>query len=75
VRSAFNLCTNVCDCNLFGDFDNNGKVDLRDVASFMQCLTGSGGGPVPNGCACADYDGNDEAYLEDLQPLIDAMTP
>jgi len=75
VRSAFNICPNVCDCNLFGDFDNNGRVDLRDVATFMQCLTGSGGGPVAAGCACADYDGNDEAYLEDLPPLINAMTP
>jgi len=59
-------CPNVCECVLFGDFDATAAVDLLDFASFQLCFSGAGGGPLAAGCACADYDGDDDADLADF---------
>ena len=49
-----------------GNCDKDGDVDLFDFASFQECLTGPGGGPIGAECACADLDDDDDADLIDF---------
>jgi len=51
---------------LAGDFDGDGHIDLRDMASLQVCFTGSGGGPLGTGCDVFDLDGDEDVDAEDF---------
>lgn len=62
----------VCACDALGDFDNDGAVDLRDMAEFANCFTGLEGGPIDKVCACGDANGDASVDLLDyrvIEPL------
>ncbi len=42
-------------CDLPGDFDHDGDVDLSDFGYFQHCFSGPGN-PFPDGCRSADFD-------------------
>jgi hypothetical protein len=67
-------CPNVCTCASFGDFDDNGAVDLSDLSRFLNCFNGVDGGPVGPECACADYDGDDRVTLADFTAFFGVFT-
>lgn len=52
-----------------GDVNGDEIVDLRDIADFINCFTGAGGGPVPGECAAADFNDNDDVALDDFDVL------
>jgi len=54
-----------CEGSLPGDCDGDGDVDLDDLGTFAQCITGPG---TPHGpdCACADIDGDEDGDLADF---------
>lgn len=59
-------------CDLPGDFDNDGDIDLRDLQAFQQCFE-----PfveLSDGCHCANVDDSDsEINLDDwllLAPML-----
>ncbi len=54
-----------------GDCNQDGHVDLIDVAFFQNCFTGPGG---PNRCACTDLDADDDTDLDDAKIFIEAIT-
>ena len=66
ARNARANCLNVCDCAVFGNFDAEPSIDLRDAAQFFNCFSGETSVPVPTACACADYDGDGDAGLGDF---------
>ncbi len=51
--------------SLLGDCDADIDVDSADTTSFVDCLDGPDGG-VPNGCKCADFDGDGDIDLIDF---------
>lgn len=56
-----------------GDVDQNGVVDGRDIAGFVNLLTsGSGGPPDPDFCA-ADLDGDNDVTPADVDPFVQAL--
>lgn len=62
-----------------GDLDNNGVVDLGDVAAFIACTGGPSLPALPT-CApglaqLADLDDDDDVDLRDYATLILSMTP
>jgi hypothetical protein len=59
------LCPGAGDCN------HDGHSDLRDLAAFQNCFTGSGG---PNRCACTDLDADGDTDLDDWKIFKRAMT-
>jgi len=44
----------------------DGVVNLFDYDTFQTCLTGPGGGPLPAGCNCYDFDADGVVTLEDF---------
>ena len=68
-------CLNVCDCEIFGNFDADTAINLRDVSAFQNCFSGIGSAPVPAACACADYDGDGDADLDDFAVFADLLVP
>lgn len=76
---ATQQCGELCDCVTFGDLDENGKIDLVDVAEFQNCFSGSGGFVIGDACACADADGDGRVDSQDyaaLRVLLDqGITP
>ncbi len=72
--------TNVTLHEADGDFDQDGDVDWRDFAFFVDCLAGVGGPPNPEEtCALKceitfDFDGDDDVDLEDGAPFQMAFT-
>jgi len=42
-------------CDVPGDFDHDGDVDLSDFGHFQRCFSGPGN-PFPDGCRSADFD-------------------
>lgn len=48
------LCDDGC---VFGDFDDDGDVDLIDFGVLQSCFTGSSGGQIEPGCERGDIDG------------------
>ena len=48
-----------------GDYDADGDVDLFDVAEFIGCVTGPGGG-LETGCAIFDMDWDEDIDWNDF---------
>ena len=48
------------------DCNEDGVVNLFDYDTFQTCLTGPGGGPLPAGCNCYDFDADGVVTLEDF---------
>jgi hypothetical protein len=66
------------ECEMLGDFDGNGRVNLTDVAAFQRCFTGSSGDapdPALDPCCLSrfDLDGNDAIDAADYALLIPAL--
>lgn len=53
------------ECEVPGDFNGDGFVDLGDHSEFATCLTGPGV-PLPPGCEAADTNGDGVADLSDF---------
>jgi hypothetical protein len=52
----------VCPCPVpFGDLDVDGDMDMTDFARLQRCL-----GPVTQGCACFDKNGDDTIDQQDV---------
>lgn len=60
----------ICPCNSYGDFDSNGRIDLRDVANLLNCFTGRDDGPAAPDCECVDSDADGDIDLGDFSSLI-----
>ncbi len=56
-----------------GDLNDDGKVDLTDYLSFVDCMTGPGIPPVP-GCEPADLEFDIDVDLADFRVLQAAFT-
>ena len=67
------LCGNLCSCVSFGDFEDDGDVDLADFARFQNCFTGTLSGPVADGCPCAHFDEDGAVGLADYQAFYTVM--
>ncbi len=67
ARKARENCPNVCSCADFGDMNEDGGIDLRDVAAFQNCF--SGNAAVDDACACGDWDADDHIDLADYEVL------
>ena len=53
------------------DCNEDGVVNLIDYDTFQTCITGPGGGPLPPGCNCYDFDGDGKVTLEDFATMQD----
>jgi len=53
------------------DCNEDGVVNLMDYDTFQTCITGPGGGPLPPGCSCYDFDGDGAITLEDFATVQD----
>ena len=61
------------ECDLSGDFDGDGFVDLDDFTFFGPCVEGPDV-PVPPSCDMADTDFDADADLVDLAGMQRAFT-
>jgi hypothetical protein len=57
-----------------GDYDYDGDVDLLDFASFQQCFTGTGNGPLHAACEQGDFDGDRDVDDADTAAFVAALT-
>lgn len=58
----------------FGDFDDDGDVDLHDFIAFRICMSFSSPGfDVPTACELFDSDGDDDIDLADLAAFENAF--
>ena len=48
------------------DCNEDGVVGLLDYDTFETCITGPGGGPLPAGCNCYDFDQDGVITLSDF---------
>jgi hypothetical protein len=55
------------------DCNDDGVVDLLDYAAFAACLAGPAGG-LPEGCACFDFDGDEDSDIHDFAALQAYLT-
>src|SRR3990172_7296677 len=53
------------------DCNEDGVVNLFDYDTFQTCVTGPGGGPLPAGCNCYDFDGDGRVTLQDFATMQD----
>jgi len=53
------------ECDVGGDFGNDGDVDLMDYKRFANCMNGPSGAPGPN-CACFDLDDDGDVDTRDF---------
>ena len=68
------ICLSNCRCNpTCGDINGDGDADMLGVAIFMNCFTGSGGGPVAPECTCAKFDADDDIDLDDFLGFFNAL--
>ena len=51
--------------------NEDGVGSLLDYDTFRTCLTGPGGGPLPVGCNCYDFDGDGVVTLRDFATMQD----
>lgn len=51
------------------DCNEDGVVSLLDYDTFQTCLTGPGGGPLPAGCNCFDFDHDGVVTLSDFATM------
>jgi hypothetical protein len=51
------------------DCNEDGVVNLFDYDTFQTCMTGPGGGPLPAGCNCYDFDRDGVVTLEDFATM------
>ena len=56
-----------------GDYDTDSDVDLDDFADFPACLTGPGGGVLPD-CDTFDFDADSDVDLQDFAGFQDNFT-
>ena len=56
-----------------GDYDSDGNVDLDDYANFPGCMTGPGGGILPN-CGPFDFDVDVDVDLQDFGGFQEGFT-
>lgn len=52
-----------------GDLDADLDIDRFDFASFLDCFTGPGGGPIDPGCERADGDGDNDVDFADFATI------
>lgn len=58
------------ECETFGDSDNDGDSDMRDLASLQNCFTSSGG-QLGGGCAFFDANHDQDVDLLDVSEFVD----
>lgn len=51
------------------DCNEDGVISLLDYDTFETCLTGPGGGPLPGGCNCFDFDQDGVVTLADFATM------
>jgi len=56
-----------------GDVDQNGLVDGRDIAGFVNLLTSGSGNPPDSDFCAADLDGDNDVTLADVDPFVQAL--
>ena len=57
-----------------GDSDQDGDLDLVDLAAFDECLTGQSPGGLQPGCEMMDFDGDHDGDLVDFGMFVNAMS-
>ncbi len=58
-----------------GDADEDGDVDLVDMASFQRCFTGASGGPPDPICGCRfDFEPDMDIDFADFEELVDRVS-
>lgn len=60
------LRTGVC---VRPDFDRDGDVDVADLSTFLQCITGPQTGSLSQGCVPTDLDGDNDVDQADFGTL------
>lgn len=60
--------------DLVGDVQMDCDIDLRDIAVFSRCFTGSGGGPPATGCSTSDFNANGAVELLDFGVVQSAVS-
>ncbi len=65
----------VFDLRIPGDLDGDGDVDLGDFAIYLDCVTGTGGSPLPLECLAADPDTDGDMDWADFALFQMAFTP
>ncbi len=58
---------------IWGDFEEDGDVDLEDFAHWDDCMTGPDDGPCEDNCCAFDFDRDNDVDLEDYAALQRAM--
>lgn len=56
------------------DLDDDGAVDLRDVAMLQACCTGASGGPPAGDCNDADLDHDEDVDVDDLGTMAEVLS-
>ncbi len=59
----------------FGDFDQNGFIELDDYEQFQSCFTGPAGGPVGIECTLGDFDRDTDVDFADFAAFQRVFVP
>jgi hypothetical protein len=57
-----------------GDFDGDGDLDLRDLASFQRCFTGRGPLLLDPVCDSFDFEPDGDVDIDEFAELADSLT-